>query len=47
MTNFDSVDSPWARVFSEANGLLGLIEFAGLPFVPKRFFGCLLLRETP
>ena len=38
MTNFDSVDSPWARVFSEANGLLGVIEFAGLPFVPQRFF---------
>ena len=38
MTNFDSVDSPWARVFSEADGLLGVIEFAGLPFVPHRFF---------
>ncbi len=38
MTNFDSVDSPWARVFSDPDGLLGVIEFAGLPFVPQRFF---------
>ena len=38
MTNFDSVDSPWARLFSDPDGLLGVIEFAGLPFVPQRFF---------
>ena len=28
----------WVRVISEADGLLGVMEFAGLPFVPKRFF---------
>ena len=38
MMNFDSFDSPWARVFSDPDGLLGVIEFAGLPFVPQRFF---------
>ena len=30
MTNFDSVDSPWARVFTEADGQLGVIKFTGL-----------------
>jgi len=28
----------WVRVISEADGLLGVMEFAGLPFIPKRFF---------
>ena len=28
----------WARVISEADGLLGVTEFADLPFVPQRFF---------
>ena len=28
----------WARVFTEADGLLGVTEFAGMPVVPQRFF---------
>ena len=28
----------WARVVTEADGTLGVTEFAGLPFVPQRFF---------
>ena len=31
-------DSSWARIFAEPDGVLGVTEFAGLPFVPKRFF---------
>lgn len=31
-------DTSWARVFAEPDGVLGVTEFAGLPFVPKRFF---------
>lgn len=31
-------DSSWARIFAEPDGVLGVTEFAGLPFVPQRFF---------
>jgi UDP-2-acetamido-3-amino-2,3-dideoxy-glucuronate N-acetyltransferase len=38
MTDSNSALPSWARVFTEADGLLGVTEFAGLPFVPRRFF---------
>lgn len=28
----------WAKVFTETDGVLGVTEFANLPFVPQRFF---------
>ena len=38
MTDSQSAMPSWARVITEADGLLGVAEFAGLPFVPQRFF---------
>ncbi len=38
MTNMNSTEPSWARVFTEDDGLLGVTEFAALPFVPQRFF---------
>ena len=38
MTNSKPSAPPWVRVITEVDGLLGVMEFAGLPFVPKRFF---------
>jgi UDP-2-acetamido-3-amino-2,3-dideoxy-glucuronate N-acetyltransferase len=38
MTDSNSTLPSWARVIIEADGLLGVTEFAGLPFVPQRFF---------
>ena len=38
MTDSNSALPSWARVITEADGLLGVTEFAGLPFVPQRFF---------
>ena len=38
MTDPNSTLPSWARVITEADGLLGVTEFAGLPFVPQRFF---------
>jgi hypothetical protein len=38
MTDSNSELPSWARVVIEADGLLGVTEFAGLPFVPQRFF---------
>jgi len=38
MTDPNSALPSWARVITEADGLLGVTEFAGLPFVPQRFF---------
>ena len=38
MTDSQSAMPLWARVFTEADGLLGVTEFAGMPFVPQRFF---------
>lgn len=38
MTDPNPAFPPWARVITEADGLLGVTEFAGLPFVPQRFF---------
>ena len=38
MTDSNSAFPSWARVITEADGLLGVTEFAGLPFVPQRFF---------
>jgi UDP-2-acetamido-3-amino-2,3-dideoxy-glucuronate N-acetyltransferase len=38
MTDSKSAWPTWARVITEADGLLGVTEFAGLPFVPQRFF---------
>ena len=34
----ESFGIPWVRVVTEADGLLGVTEFAGMPFVPQRFF---------
>lgn len=34
----ESFGTPWVRVVTEADGLLGVAEFAGMPFVPQRFF---------
>jgi len=38
MTESQSAMPSWARVVTESDGLLGVTEFAGLPFVPQRFF---------
>ena len=38
MTDSQSAMPSWARVITEADGLLGVTEFADLPFVPQRFF---------
>ena len=38
MTDPNPAFPPWARVITEADGLLGVAEFAGMPFVPQRFF---------
>ena len=38
MTDSNSALPSWVRVITEADGLLGVTEFAGLPFVPQRFF---------
>jgi len=38
MTDSKPSAPAWVRVITEADGLLGVMEFAGLPFVPKRFF---------
>ena len=38
MTESQSAMPSWVRVVTESNGLLGVTEFAGLPFVPQRFF---------
>jgi len=38
MTESQSAKPSWARVVTESDGLLGVTEFAGLPFVPQRFF---------
>ena len=38
MTDSNSELPSWARVVIEAHGLLGVTEFAGLPFMPQRFF---------
>ena len=38
MTDFKSARPAWTRVIAEADGLLGVTEFADLPFVPQRFF---------
>ena len=34
----EMTDSSWTRIFTEPDGVLGVSEFAGLPFVPQRFF---------
>jgi len=38
MTDSNSALPSWVRVVTESDGLLGVVEFAGLPFVPQRFF---------
>ena len=38
MTESQSAMPSWVRVVTESDGLLGVTEFAGLPFVPQRFF---------
>ena len=38
MTDSKPSAPSWVRVITEVDGLLGVMEFAGLPFVPKRFF---------
>ena len=38
MTDSHSAMPSWARVITEADGLLGVTEFNDLPFVPQRFF---------
>ena len=38
MKDSNSALPSWAQVFTEVDGLLGVAEFAGLPFVPQRFF---------
>ena len=38
MTDSQSAMPSWARVITEADGLLGVTEFSDLPFVPQRFF---------
>lgn len=38
MTNSEFAIPLWARVISEADGILGVTEFADLPFTPQRFF---------
>ncbi len=38
MTDSNSSGSSWVRMITEADGLLGVAEFAGMPFVPQRFF---------
>jgi hypothetical protein len=38
MTDSQSAMPSWARVITEADGLLGVMEFSDLPFVPQRFF---------
>ncbi len=38
MMESQSAIPSWARVVTESDGLLGVTEFAGLPFVPQRFF---------
>ena len=38
MTGSQSAIPSWARVITEADGLLGVTEFSNLPFVPQRFF---------
>ena len=38
MTDSNSALPSWVRVVTESDGLLGVTEFAALPFVPQRFF---------
>ena len=38
MTDSKPSAPSWVRVITEVDGLLGVMEFAGVPFVPKRFF---------
>lgn len=38
MTDSKSAMPSWARVITEADGLLGVSEFTDMPFVPQRFF---------
>ena len=38
MTDSNSALTSWARVITEADGLLGVSEFTDMPFMPKRFF---------
>ena len=38
MTDSQSAMPSWARVITEADGLVGVTEFSDLPFVPQRFF---------
>ena len=38
MKDSNSSGASLARIFTESDGLLGVMEFTDLPFVPQRFF---------